>query len=178
MPNMGSLLKKRLYCNFVNVLFRKQTCVGNRQRLLSAIVPNGINEPTQLKGRFASYEQKRIVTAFVTESDLTKLDWNALKTSVLSINRGYINEKNINGFILDTCTKEKRLDLAKSFMRHVKERGQTNPNHSLELLYMRSCYASRDQLTDDDRHEIHVNCQSLIKRSLNMLNAVFVEGMY
>jgi len=142
---------------------------------LSAISSTGIPGPEKLKGRCASNEQIRIITEFVTESSSSKINWNALKTNVLSINRGYINEKNINGIILETCSKQKRLDLAKSYMNYVRECGQTKPNMSLELLYIRSCYASRDQLSDEDQNEIQTICNSLVKKNSHLLNNV-LEG--
>lgn len=172
---MCSLLKKVPFWNLLSVLYKKQTVI-HPKRLSSMVVPDGINMPVKLKGRFASNEQKRIIQEFIIDSSLTEIDWNALKISVLSINRGYINEKNINGCIIETCTQQKRLDLAKSYMKYVKECGQTKPNVALELMYFRSCYASRDQLTDDDYSEIQASCQSIFNKYLPVLNSVLLEG--
>lgn len=172
---MCSLLKKTLQWNLFNFICKKQTCIYT-QRLLSTVLPNQTDVPIIMKGRFASNEQKRIITEFITESASTEIDWNALKMSVLSINRGYINEKNINGCILETCSHTKRLDLAKSFMKYVKGCNQTKPNMTLELLYIRTCYASRDQLTNDDQYEIQAICQLLFKNNSHLLNSVLLEG--
>jgi len=129
-----------------------------------------------MKGRFASEEQKRIITELIIKSSSSIIDWDALKSSVLSINRGYINEKNINGCILEACSQQKRLDLVKSFMKYVKQCSHGKPNIALELLYIRSCYKSRDELTDNDQYEIQTNCQSLFKNNLHLLNSVLLEG--
>lgn len=156
---------------------QKQICVFNHQRSFAAIHSTEMNKPIQLKGRLASDEQKRIIKDFVTTSDSTKIDWNALKTSILAINRGYLNKKNINGYILEACSKHKRLDIAKSFMHFIKECDKTKPNLSLELLYTRSCYASRDQLSEDDQCEIQENCKSLIKNNSQLLNnSILIES--
>lgn len=172
---MGLFIKKHLH--LLNLMCQKQICVFNHLRSFSAIHSTEMNKPIELKGRFASYEQKRIINDFVTKSNTTKIDWNAFKTSILSINRGYLNEKNINGYILEACSKHKRLDLAKSFMHFIKECGQTKPNLSLELLYTRSCYASRDQLSHDDQYEIQANCKSLIKNNSQLLNnSILIES--
>lgn len=171
---MCSLLKKEPFWNLLNLIYNKQT-TNHTKRLLSMVVPDGMNTPVKLKGRLASNEQKRIIQEFIINSSLTKIDWNALKISVLSINRGYINEKNINGCIFETCTQQKRLDLAKSFMKYLKE-CQTKPNIALELIYFRSLYASRDHLTDDDYYEIQTSCQSIYKKYLPVLNSALLEG--
>lgn len=168
-------MKKEPLWNLLNLILKKQT-TNHPKRLLSIVIPDGINVPVKLKGRFASNEQKRIIEEFIIDSSITKIDWNALKISVLSINRGYINEKNINGCILETCTQQKRLDLAKSFMKYMKECSQTKLNVALELMYFRSCYASRDQLTDDDYYEIQASCQSIFNNYLPILNSVLLEG--
>lgn len=172
---MFSLLKKQLQWNLLNFICQKQSCIYNR-RLLSSVSQNHTDVPIAMKGRMASTEQIRIITEFVTESGSTEHNWDALKTSVLSINRGYINANNINGCILETCSHQKRLDVAKSYMKYVKGCSQTKLNMTLELLYIHSCYASRDQLTDDDRHEIQVNCQSLFKNNSHLLNSILLEG--
>lgn len=172
---MCSLLRKHLSWNISNLVSPRQTTIYT-QKLLSVVTPDVI-VPHKMKGRFASEEQKRIITEFVTKSSSTILDWNALKLSVLSINRGYINEKNINGCILETCSQQKRLDLAKSFMKYVKQCSQGKPNIALELLYIRSCYKSRNQLTDNDQYEIQANCQSLFKNNLHLLNSILLEGI-
>lgn len=172
---MCSLLKKQLHWNLLSLVYQKQT-IFNTKRLLSMISPDRINTPVKLKGRLASSEQKRIIQEFVANSSSTQIDWNAFKMSVLSINRGYINENNINGCILETCTQQKRLDLAKSYIKYVKGYNQTKPNIALELLYIRSCYASRDQLTDDDHYEIQTSCQSLFNNYFHLLNSVLLEG--
>lgn len=172
---MCSLFKKVPYWNSLTLIHKKQT-TNHTKRILSMISPDGIQVPVKLKGRFASDEQKRLIQEFIINSSLTKIDWNALKISVLSINRGYINEKNIHGYIFEVCTKQKRLDLAKSYMKHLKESNQTKPNVALELLYIRSCYVSRDQLTDDDCYEIQISCQSILKKYLPVLNSVLLEG--
>lgn len=174
---MHSFLKEIPHFSLLNFTWQKRVYVFNHTRSLSVISSTEIHEPGKLRGRLASNEQKRIITEFVTESNSSKLNWNALKTNVLAINRGYINEKNINGIILETCSKQKRLDLIKSYMNYVKESGQTKPNLSLELLYIRSCYASRDQLSDKDQHEIQVICNSLLKRNSHLLNNV-LEGKW
>lgn len=172
---MYSFFKKRPLWKLPDFMCQNRIHVYNHLRLLSAISSTGIPGPEKLKGRCASNEQIRIITEFVTESSSSKINWNALKTNVLSINRGYINEKNINGIILETCSKQKRLDLAKSYMNYVRECGQTKPNMSLELLYIRSCYASRDQLSDEDQNEIQTICNSLVKKNSHLLNNV-LEG--
>lgn len=171
---MCLLLRKQLHWNLLNLIWKKETWVCD-QRLYS-VASNEVRVPYKMKGRFASNEQKRIISDFIAESNSKKIDWNALKLSVLSLNRGYINEKNISGCILENCSREKRLDLAKSYMKYMKECGQTKPNISLELLYLRSCYASRNQLTDDDRHEIQTSCQMLFKNYSHLLNSVLLEG--
>lgn len=173
---MCSLLKKNLHWNILNLVRQKQKCPIT-QRFLSVVSPNNIDVPIKFKGRLASQEQKRIISDFITESDSTKVDWDALKTSVLSINRGYINEKNINGCILEACSYKMRLDLTKSFMMYLKNHCQTKPNIAIELLYIRSCYASRDQLTDDDKHEIQTICHSLFKNNSHLLSSILIEGI-
>lgn len=173
---MCSLLKKHLHWNVLNLICQKRKCLLT-QRFLSVVLPNGVDVPVMMKGRFASQEQKRIISEFITESNPTKLDWDALKSSVLSINRGYINEKNINGCILETCSNKMRLDLAKSYMTYLENRGQTKPNIALQLLYIRSCYACRDQLTVEDKHEIKTICHLLFKNNSHLLNAVILEGI-
>jgi len=132
--------------------------------------------PFKMKGQLASSEQKRIITEFITKSSATELDWDALKSSVLSFSRGHINTRNMNGCVLEICRQQKRLDLAKSYMNHLKQNGQTKPNLLLELFYIRSCYASQDQLTDDDRHKIQVNCQLLFENNKHLLNSLLLEG--
>lgn len=169
---MCLLLRKQLDLSLLNLVWQKQNSI---QKLYS-VASNEINVPLKKKGRFASIEQKRIISEFIVEANSKKIDWNALKLSVLSLNRGYINEKNISGCILEQCCLEKRLDLAKSYMKYVKESGQTKPNLSLELLYLRSCYVSRNQLTDDDRHEIQAICQVLFKNYSNLINSFILEG--
>lgn len=144
-------------------------------RLLSAVSSSEINAPIEIKGRKASSEQKRIVTEYVTKIDSIKIDWNALKKSVLSIDRGYINERNINGFIMDTCSREKRLDLVKSYIKYLKECDHTKLNTTLELIYIRTCYTSRDQLTDDDRYDIQIICNKQIKNNIYLMNFKFLE---
>lgn len=172
---MGYFFKKPLQWTLLNFVCQKQNCI-HFKRLLSTVSPHKTDVPIIMKGRLASNEQKRIITEFITESGSTELDWNTLKKSVLFINRGYINEKNISGCILEACSQTKRLDLAKSYMKYVKRCGQTKPNITLELLYIRTCYASRDQLTNDDQYEIQVICQSLFKNNLHLLNSVLLEG--
>uniref|UniRef100_A0A2S2NUI9 Uncharacterized protein n=1 Tax=Schizaphis graminum TaxID=13262 RepID=A0A2S2NUI9_SCHGA len=115
---MCSLIRKNLQWSLPKMISPRQTSIYT-QRLLSVVTPD-IIVPPKMKGRFASTEQKRIITEFVTKSSSPIIDWNALKSSVLSINRGYINEKNINGCILETCSKQQRLDLVKSFMNREK----------------------------------------------------------
>lgn len=144
--------------------------------VVSSVSSNGNDVPFKVKGRFASNEQKRLIIEFVTESDLTKIDWNLLRKSVLCINRGYINEKNIDGRILDTCSQQKRLDLAKSYIKYLKENGLSKLNITLELIYIRACYTSRDQLTDEDQNEIQAICQSQIKKKLYLMNSIILEG--
>lgn len=172
---MGSLLRRHLYWNLLKLVNPRQTSIDT-QRLLSHVTPDIIDVPRKVKGRYASNEQKRIITDFVTESSSSVLDWNALKTSVLSINRGYINEKNINGCILETCSQQNRMDLVKSYMKYVKGLSKGKPNISLELLYIRSCYNSRNELTEDDQCEIQTSCQSLFKNNFHLLNSVLLEG--
>lgn len=170
-------LKKQFSWNLLIKVYPVSIC--NTQRLLSVvspIFPDEINAPFKIKGRLASYEQKRIITEYVTKTDSTKVDWSALKKSVLSINRGYINEKNVNGLIIDTCSREKRLDLAKSYMKYLKECDHTKLNITLELIYIRTCYTSRNQLTDDDRNEIQIICQKQIKNNIHLMNSTFLEG--
>jgi len=171
---MCSLIRKHLPWNLLKVVSPRQTII-HTQRLLSVVTPD-IIEPRKVKGRFASEEQKRIIAEFVTKSSSTIIDWNELKLSVLSINRGYINEKNINGCILEACSQQKRSDLVKSFMKYVKECSNGKPNLALELLYIRSCYKSQKELTDDDQYEIQTNCQSLFKNNLHLMNPVLLEG--
>lgn len=171
---MCSLLRKHLQWNSPKLVRPRLTCIYT-QRLLSVVTPD-IIVPRKMKGRFASDEQKRIITEFVIKSSSTILDWNALKSSVLSINRGYMNEKNINGCILEICSQQKRLDLVKSFMKYVKQCSQGKPNTALELLYIRSCYKSRNELTDNEQREIQTNCQSLFKNNLHLMNSVLLEG--
>jgi len=171
---MGSLLRKYLHWNLPKLVSPTLTNIYS-QRLLSVVTPEKI-VPRKMKGRFASDEQKRIITEFVIKSSSTILDWDSLKSSVLSINRGYINEKNINGCILEICSQQKRLDLVKSFMKYVKQCSQGKPNIALELLYIRSCYKSRNELTDNDLYEIQTTCQSLFKNNLHLLNSVLLEG--
>lgn len=176
---MRSLLKKQFHWNLLNFVSNKQIPTSYIQRTTwSSTVPSSGMDvpPAKMRGRLASNEQKRIITEFVTEANTTKVDWNSLKTSVLSIDRGYINTRNINGCILETCSKQNRLDLVKSYMNHLKGCGETKPNFALELLYIRSCYTSQDQLTDDDRHEIQITCQSLFKKNSHLLNSVLLEG--
>jgi len=174
---MCSLLKKQFRWNILNYISKKQIHTSYTQwSAWQTVSSSGKDVPFKMKGRLASSEQKRIISEFVTDASTTKVDWNVLKTSVLSIDRGYINLRNINGCILETCSKQKRLDLAKSYLNHVKGCGQTKSNLALELLYIRSCYALRDQLTDDDRHEIQVNCHSLFKNHSHLLNSIFLEG--
>lgn len=172
---MCSLLRKHLHWNLPKLLGPRQTSIYT-QRLMSVVTPDKI-APRKVKGKFASEEQKRIITEFVIKSSSTTLDWDALKSSVLSINRGYINEKNINGCILETCSQQKRLDLIKSFMKYVKQCSRGKPNMALELLYIRSCYKSRNELTDNDQNEIQTSCQSLFKNNLHLLNSVLLEGI-
>lgn len=171
---MCSLIRKHLPWNLLKVVSLRQTII-HTQRLLSVVTPD-IIEPRKVKGRFASEEQKRIIAEFVTKSSSTITDWNVLKLSVLSINRGYINEKNINGCILEACSQQQRSDLVKSFMKYVKECSNGKPNLALELLYIRSCYKSQKELTDDDQYEIQTNCQSLFKNNLHLMNPVLLEG--
>lgn len=168
---MCSFFKKHLHWSLTNLIYPKQTFFCT-QRLLSVASPNSTHVP--VKGRFASAEQKRIIAEFVSETGSTTPDWDALKKSILSINRGYINEKNINGCILDSCSHLKRVDMAKSFMKYIKSR--VEPNLALELLYIRSCYASQDQLTTDDIDEIHTSCKSIFKKNSHLLNSVLLEG--
>ncbi|XP_026804869.1 mitochondrial ribonuclease P catalytic subunit [Rhopalosiphum maidis] len=172
---MCSLIRKHLQWNLPKMVSPRQTSIYT-QRLLSVVTPN-ITVPPKMKGRFASGEQKRIITEFVTKSNSPIIDWNALKSSVLSINRGYINEKNINGCILETCSQQQRSDLVKSFMKYVKQCSNGKPNIALELLYIRSCYKSRKELTDDDQYEIQINCHSLFKNNRHLLNSVLLEGI-
>ncbi|KAL4122450.1 hypothetical protein QTP88_014779 [Uroleucon formosanum] len=172
---MCSLLRKHLHWNLPKLVSARQTSIYT-QRLLSVVTPD-IIVPRKMKGRFASEEQKRIISEFVIKSNSSINDWGALKSSVLSIERGYINEKNINGCILEICSQQKRLDLVKSFMKYVKQCSQSKPNIALELLYIRSCYKSRYELTDDDQYEIQTNCQSLFKNNLHLLNSVLLEGI-
>lgn len=167
---MCSFFKKHVQWSLMNLIYPKCTLIYN-QRFLS-VASTGINVP--VKGRFASAEQKRIITEFVSKTGSTNPDWDALKTSILSINRGYINGKNINGCILDSCSNLKRLDLAKSFMKYVKS--HIEPNLALELLYIRSCYASQEQLTTNDLDEIQTSCQSILKNNSHLLNSVLLEG--
>lgn len=172
---MCSLIRKHLPWNLLKVVSPRQTII-HTQRLLSVVTPD-IIEPRKVKGRFASEEQKRIIAEFVTKSSSTFIDWNELKSSVLSINRGYINEKNINGCILEACSQQKRSDLVKSFMKYVKECSNGKPNLALELLYIRSWYKSREELTDDDQYEIQTSCQSLFKNNLHLMNPVLLEAI-
>jgi len=171
---MCSLIRKHLQWNLPKMVSPRQTSIFT-QRLLSVVTPD-IIVPPKMKGRFASGEQKRIITEFVTKSNSPIIDWNALKSSVLSINRGYINEKNINGCILEICSQQQRSDLVKSFMKYVKQCSNGKPNIALELLYFRSCYKSRKELTDDDQYEIQTNCHSLFKNNRHLLNSVLLEG--
>ncbi|VVC27280.1 Hypothetical protein CINCED_3A023283 [Cinara cedri] len=62
-------------------------------------------------------------------------------------------------------------------MRYIKECGQTKPNTILQLLYIRSCYASQDQLTDEDQHEIQTICLSILKNNSHLVNSTFMEGI-
>ncbi|XP_001949258.2 mitochondrial ribonuclease P catalytic subunit [Acyrthosiphon pisum] len=172
---MCSLLRKHLHWNLLKLVCPRHTIIYT-QRLLSVVTPD-IIVPRKMKGRFASEEQKRIITELVIKSSSSIIDWDALKSSVLSINRGYINEKNINGCILEACSQQKRLDLVKSFMKYVKQCSHGKPNIALELLYIRSCYKSRSELTDNDQYEIQTNCQSLFKNNLHLLNSVLLEGI-
>lgn len=175
---MCSFLKKLPFWYTFNLVHHQQISNCTKRLLSSIVSPNAIQGPRVMKGRAASNEQKRIITEYVTECDVTKLDWNILRKSILSINRGYINEKNINGCILEECAHQKRLDLAKSFLNYVKKNSLTKPNIGLELLYIRACYASRNQLTDNDKHEIQTTCQLLFKNYSHLLNSVFLEGNY
>lgn len=171
---MCSLLRKHLHWNLPKLICPRHTSIYT-QRLLSVVTPD-ITVPRKMKGRFASEEQKRIITELVIKSSSSIIDWDALKSSVLSINRGYINEKNINGCILEECSQQKRLDLVKSFMKYVKQCSHGKPSIALELLYIRSCYKSRNELTDNDQYEIQTNCQSLFENNLHLLNPVLLEG--
>jgi hypothetical protein len=171
---MCLLLRKQHHWNFLKLAWQKKTCFC-AQRLYSED-SNEIKVPFKMTGRFASNQQKTIISDFIAVSNSKNVDWNALKQSVLSLNRGYINEKNINGCILEKCTQKKRLDLAKSYMKYVRDCSQTKPILSLELLYLRSCYMSRYQLTDDDRNEIQTNCQMLLKNYSHLLNCFLLES--
>lgn len=171
---MCLLLRKQHHWDFLKLVWQKQTCFC-AQRLYSEN-SNEIKVPSKITGRFASNQQKSVISDFIAQSNSNNVDWNALKQSVLSLNRGYINEKNISGCILEKCAQEKRLDLAKSYMKHVKDCGQTKPNISLELLYLRSCYMSRYQLTDDDRNEIQTSCHFVFKNYSHLLNCFLLES--
>lgn len=175
---MCSLLKKIFGSNVFNLIHQKQS-ISYTSRLLSSIVPlNEIRVPTKLSGRAASNEQKRLINDYIIDPSLSKPDWNSLQKSVLLINRGYLNDKNINGCILEMCGKHKRLDLAKSFMKYVKSNSHTKFNIGLELLYMRVCYASQNQLTDNDINEIQTSCQLILKNYTHLINSVLLEGNY
>lgn len=173
---MCSLLKKQPHWNLLQSVCQKQICIY-AQRLWSTVPVTEVDVPRKLKGKFASHEQTRIISEFITVSDSTKLDWNKLKESVLSIDRGYVNERNLNGCILDICSKQKRLDLTKSYMKYIKGCSQIKPNTALQLFYIRSCYASRDQMTDEDRQEIQDICLSLLKNNSHLLNSTLIEGI-
>lgn len=173
---MWSLLKKQPPWNLLYLIGQKQICIYT-QRQWSTVSAIDIDVPKKLKGKFASQEQTRIISEFITVSDSTNLDWNTLKESVLSIDRGYINERNLNGCILEICSKQKRLDLAKSYMKYIKGCSQIKPNTTLQLLYIRSCYTSRDQMTVEDRQEIQDICLSLLKNNSHLLNSTLKEGI-
>lgn len=173
---MCLILKKQLQWNLLSIIRQEFICIFTQRQRLMSTFSNENDMPLKLKGLFASQEQTRIISEFITETDSTKLNWNKLRESVFAINRGYINKRNINGCILEICSKQKRLDLAKSYMRYIKECGQTKPNTILQLLYIRSCYASQDQLTDEDRHEIQTICMSLLKNNSHLINSTLMEG--
>ncbi|XP_025196412.1 mitochondrial ribonuclease P catalytic subunit [Melanaphis sacchari] len=172
---MSSLIRKHLFWYFPKVVSPRHTSIYT-QRFLSVVTPD-IIAPRKVKGRYASEEQKRIITEFITNSSSTTIDWNVLKSSVLAINHGYLNEKNVNGYILEKCSQQQRLDLIKSFMKYMKQYNNGKPNITLELLYIRSCYKLRKELTNEDQYEIQTNCHSLFKNNLHLLNPVLLEGI-
>ncbi|XP_050539875.1 mitochondrial ribonuclease P catalytic subunit [Daktulosphaira vitifoliae] len=169
---MNFLRKQQLYI-LLHKIYSSSELKGN-QKLLSSTLPHeNSKEPSKINGRAASIEQKRIITDFVSNKEI--YDWEIVCNDVLAISKGYINQKNINGCILEACAHNKRLDLAKTFMKYIKKNEKINIG--IELLFFRACYASRNQLTDEECKNIESRCDYLFKKYSNLLSGTVFEGL-
>lgn len=127
----------------------------------------------------ASEVQNRFIVNFIVNKDqASNDDWNGLLKDIFALRYGGLNMNTIHGKIMEICGQYCNLNLAKSYLRFMKDNGKKF-NQAVVIEFINICYNCRSSLTEADLKSVEYFTNYLSKCSLmeNKLGGAVVNGL-